>query len=574
MVVSKISKLKYTFYDISLLNRTEAVFLDAYDFDINLQKVFYSYFKDIKSSNWKKWLDISSVEEYEDAIFKNSGLSNDIITDTYSKKTDPKEFSLNPKTFLKENLEKDDINNLFSKDTAIVTHTSGTSGGDITKLKWFLISDDFLKRVWVPGMQAIFESSGLSKNRSAVIFVPSRIKVDGLSKVDDLNLIRLYTSEFSQRVVLSHIRPSSYLIDEYKNALNLLTISKILTLDDISVISAPAATIIKWADIDKLRTGLEKSINSIDWETIKEENREAFELKKLYDRIGLKNFAEEIQNRLSEALKDSTLIFSITSLSKDEWAKIRKFMGWKVGEEKFTNLYVGSEIGPFAGGINKEDNYRMYAFPLTYPVIERKGKKEFISKTKDKYGVLLVSRPGSNPLINIDTGDVITILNQEGIPKISGEILRSGFKLKLEMKLEGFPENTEFFAGDYFDIGGIEVFNPRKMVSCMGQKFGLETDNPVLLVSSDSYKMVLPLENNKNVLIDKIKEEMPNCSIGEDIEKALKNEKISLEMGNTNVKTAIDHTELLEKVKMGDLPKGVLKKWPFYILNVPDNAKI
>ena len=31
-------------------------------------------------------------------------------------------------------------------------------------------------------------------------------------------------------------------------------------------------------------------------------------------------------------------------------------MGWKVGEEKFTNLYVGSEIGPFSGGINKEVN--------------------------------------------------------------------------------------------------------------------------------------------------------------------------------------------------------------------------
>uniref|UniRef100_A9A6H6 GH3 auxin-responsive promoter n=1 Tax=Methanococcus maripaludis (strain C6 / ATCC BAA-1332) TaxID=444158 RepID=A9A6H6_METM6 len=548
--------------------------MSVYDFDINLQKVFYNYFKDIKSANWKNWLDISSVEEYEEAIFKNSKLSSDILEEIHLKKTDPKDFSLNPKTFLKERLEKDDVANLFLKDTAIVTHTSGTSGGDITKLKWFLISDDFLKRVWVPGMQAIFESSGLSKNKSAVIFVPSRIKVDGLSKVEDLNLIRLYTSEFSQRVVLSHIKPSSYLIDEYKNALNILTISKILTLDDISVISAPAATIIKWADLDKLKMGLENSINSIDWDNLEDENSEVFELKKLYERIGLDNFAIEIQNRLSEALKDSTLIFSITSLSKDEWSKIRKFMGWNVGEEKFTNLYVGSEIGPFAGGINKEDNYRMYVFPLTYPVIERKGKKEFISKTKDNYGVLLVSRPGSIPLINIDTGDVITILNQEGIPKISGEILRSGFKLKLEMKLEGFPKNTEFFAGDYFDIGGIEVFNPRKMVSCMGQRFGLEKDNPVLLVSGESYKMVLPLENNKNVLIDKIKEEMPNCSIGQDIEEALKNEKISLEMGNTNVKSSIDHAELLEKVKKGDLPKGVLKKWPFYILNLPKNSEI
>lgn len=544
--------------------------MSAYDFDLNLQKVFYDYFKDIKGANWKNWLDISSSEEYEEAIFKNSGLSRDILDEIHTKKTDPKDFSLNPMIFLKEKLEKDDISNLFSKNTSIVTHTSGTSGGDITKLKWFLISDEFLKRVWVPGMQAIFESSGLSSDKSAVIFVPSRIKVDGLTKIDDLNLVRLYTSEFSQRVVLSHIKPKSYLIDEYKNATSILTIAKMLSLDNISVISAPAATVIKWADIDNLKSGLLKSINKMNWGMAEKDFPEIIEFKKLYERLGIENFASEIQKRLSNALKDSTLIFSITSLSKDEWAKIRAFMGWKVGEEKFTNLYVGSEIGPFSGGINKEDNYRMYVFPLTYPVIERKGKKEFISKTDDKYGVLLVSRPDSNNLINIDTGDVITILDQEGLPKISGEILRSGFKLKLEMKLEGFPENTEFFAGDYFDVGGIEVFNPRKMVSCMGQRFGMEKDNPVLLISGDSYKMVLPLENNKNSLIDKIKEEMPSCSIGKDIEDAIKNEKIVIETGRTDVKTAVEHSKLLEKVRIGDLPKGVLKKWPFYILNVPN----
>ncbi|WP_048059190.1 hypothetical protein [Methanococcus vannielii] len=543
--------------------------MNTYDFDLNLQKVFYDYFKNIKGQNWKKWLDISSSEEYEEAIFKNSGLSRDILDEIYTKKTDPKEFSLNPQIFLKEKLESDNISNLFSKNTSIVCHTSGTSGGDITKLKWFLISDEFLNRVWVPGMQAIFESSGLCNNKSAVIFVPSRIKVDGLTKIDELNLIRLYTSEFSQRVVLSHIKPRSYLIDEYKNATDIATIAKILALDNISVISAPAATIIKWADIDKLKAGLEKSMNNKNWNNIENEFFETIEFKKLYERIGIDNFAIEIQKRLSEALKDSTLIFSITSLSKDEWGKIRNFMGWNVGEEKFTNLYVGSEIGPFSGGINKEDMYRMYVFPLVYPIIERKGIKEFISKTNDKYGVLLVSRPDVTPLINIDTGDVLTILDKEGLPKISGEILRSGFKLKLEMKLEGFPNTTEFFAGDYFDINGIEVFNPRKMVSCMGQRFGIEKDNPVLLVAGDSYKMILPLENNKNALIDKIKEEMPSCNVGLDIEEAIRNKKLLVESGKTNVTSSISHLELLEKVRQGNLPKGVLKKWPFYVLNIP-----
>ena len=80
--------------------------MSAYDFDLNLQKVFYDYFKDIKGVNWKSWLDISSSEEYEEAIFKNSGLSRDILDEIHTKKTDPKEFSLNPMIFLKEKLER------------------------------------------------------------------------------------------------------------------------------------------------------------------------------------------------------------------------------------------------------------------------------------------------------------------------------------------------------------------------------------------------------------------------------------------------------------------------------------
>ena len=47
-----------------------------FDFDFGIQEVFNKNFSDIKKSNWKSWLDISSSEEYENLVLKLTRLSN------------------------------------------------------------------------------------------------------------------------------------------------------------------------------------------------------------------------------------------------------------------------------------------------------------------------------------------------------------------------------------------------------------------------------------------------------------------------------------------------------------------
>ena len=66
-----------------------------YDRDESLQKFFNKKFSDIPKVNWRKWLEISSIEEYEDEILRNTGFNSDIFTKIYNENTDPKSLSVN-----------------------------------------------------------------------------------------------------------------------------------------------------------------------------------------------------------------------------------------------------------------------------------------------------------------------------------------------------------------------------------------------------------------------------------------------------------------------------------------------
>ena len=94
---------------------------------------------------------------------------------------------------------------------------------------------------------------------------------------------------------------------------------------------------------------------------------------------------------------------------------------------------------------------------------------------------------------------------QEIVPR-SFDLSDDSFKILQILEARKIPESLVLFVITSYSIHYTKLYE----------------DNPVLLVSGESYKMVLPLENNKNVLIDKIKEEMPNCSIGQDIEEAFR----------------------------------------------------
>lgn len=545
-----------------------------FDFDENVQKIFNHNFFDIRRSDWKSWLDISSSEEFEELCLKNSGLSsvNRIFNKITAEITDSRSFSINLEKFL---------TNYNQSYIPIVCHTSGTTNSKISALKWFFMSKSVVQSNWAPGMQAIFESSGLDTKSSAVIFVPSRIKLDGLHNYKEQPYISLYSSEFSQRVILSIIKPKSYTFYEYKNSKNLDVISKILHLDYISVISAPALTILGWADLEKLKLGVQKSLNYLpDHKSPILDN-----LISIIEKEGIHKASKVIQEKLSERLSKATLIFSISSLSEQNWLLIRKFMRWEIGKEKFTNLYVASEIGPIASSISKGDfdmsrQNRMYVFPLTLPVIESHKKKQLISRASNQTGKLLVSRmDGSDALINIDLGDIITIKENKGLPQMDGKIIRSSFKLKYDIKLSKrltIPFDYNIYAGDFFSLNEFTINQPRNLINCLKSNCNLEVDALLLLQNiKESWDLIFPSNIQQNCGRDKkLIDIISSCPHQEELSQGIINNLINIDFIEDNpVDFLATRSEILNKVREGKAPKGILKKWPLYVI-IPKNDEI
>jgi hypothetical protein len=486
-----------------------------------------------------------------------SGLSStdSLLDRIQTEKTDPKSFSVNVKSLI-----------TTRKGPLIVCHTSGTSGGSISDVKWFHMTRTLVERLWAPGMKAIFEASGLTSQKSAIIFVPSRAKFDGLFTSGRTRVIKLYSAEFSQRLVLSLLHPYSYLLHPYKDSRSVKVLAEIMSMDRIAVVSAPFLTLLGWADPKRLRYGLEKSLNS----SSSDDDSLEVKLTKRIERIGLKAAAKEIQEQLSELLSDATLIFSATAMTEKEWNTICTFLQWERGEEQVTNLYVGSEVGPFAASIGSHSWKEMSVFPLTIPVIEHKKERHLISKSPHNTGKLLLSRmQNGDSLINIDTGDVITVANQEGLPLIKGEILRAGFPLKPEIRFSSevrVPESYNVFVGSYFDMDGIHITNPRLLVLCLAELCNFDRESSLILKKDSKWILMVPFQAetcSRTAVLDSLS----LCPHGTQLEQAVTDGILHIEQISENpVESAVPRSVLLNRVRMGELPKGVLTRWPLYVV--------
>ena len=540
------------------------------DFDPDVQFIFDKLFSDIQPTNWKKWLDISSKEDYLDLVLKNSGLSRvaDIFERISKEKTNPTKMSIDIYEYLA---------NFYGSEPLIVCHSSGTTNNDLTSLKWLHMSKEIVKLYWAPGMQAIFESSGLNSKSSVVIFVPSRLNTDGLNKFENKNYVSLYSSEFSQRLMLSILKPLNFTLFEYKFSKNINIIAKILSLNNISVISAPALTVLGWADIEKFQLGLEKSIKNVnpDPDPILEDLLITIKTK------GIETASKEIQEMLSDKLSQSVIVFSISSLSSRDWDLIRRFMKWEKGNERFTNLYVASETGPFAASIDKniENHLRadeLIVFPLTLPVLEYKGKKQLISESNSKLGKLLISRlNNSNAFINLDIGDIIQLTNQQALPKIKGKILRSEFQLRYPISISKklhLKSDYYIYAGDYFNFETFEIYDPRALMNCLRIGSKLDIDSLLLIEPKEniikSWKLVLNSDSTRDCSnLKNYKEILLNCVKDEDFRRIISNDRMEVQLIEENpVDFLKTRPEILEKVRSGKNPKGILKKWPLYVI--------
>ena len=537
--------------------------MPIFDFDRETQRFFEKIPIERNKFDWKGWLQFTCIEEYRDFLLKYTGLNN--IDNLWQKleniETNSKEFSVEPEQL---------IDNYSANFPLILCHSSGTTNSDLTALKWFHMSSDTITRYWVPGMNAIFESSGLSSKNSALIFVPSRLKLDGMKSSNKKRYCSLYSSEFSQRIMLTSIKPESYLLNEYKNSKHLAIISQILSMENIAVISAPAITILGWANPEKLKEGIRKSLATVQDFPL---TQTLEYLLKLVEEEGLNTATSIIQSKLSEKLQKATIVFSISSLSKSNWVLIRKFMNWEDGKEKFTNLYIASEIGPIASSLGDYKVSRsnlMYIFPLFLPMLKYRNKIEFITNSSFKTGKLLISKTeNGKPLLNVNIGDVISVESQEILPLIHGKILRSSFKLKYPIKLNDSiktPENYSVHAGDYFECKSFDLIEPRNLIYCLNEKLKSNIDSMVFLISSneeDSQKrFIIPVDRAQ------FKEDIFfECLSSNSLIREIKSNKVSIKLdSNKIVQYLEDREELLEKVRKGTLPKGILKKWPLYVI--------
>jgi hypothetical protein len=435
------------------------------------------------------------------------------------------------------------------------------------------MSTPLIKRLWAPGMKAIFESSGLNSNSSAIIFVPSRMHFDGVTNYDGTKYISLYSSEYSQRLVLSMFRPESYVLYPYRKAFDLEVLASILRLDNVSVVSAPAATILKWADFLRLKSGIQKYLHNHK----EQKSTKALELKRLIQREGLEEGVREIQDALSDKISPATLIFSISSLNESKWNKIRAFMNWEKGKEKFTNLYVASELGPFASsiplnGFDVSRANKMYVFPLTIPVIKYKGEKKLITETKGITGNLFISRlHNSIPQINIDIGDVISVKNNGNIPMIGGDIRRGTFELKYNIKLNDrihMPSNPIILAGDFFTFKNFDIESSRSLLNYLKRECTFPYDSLVLSKRDNTnWNLFIP-SNGQNCTSGKeVKTLLMNWEQENSIKEAIAKDLIDIKILNEELVGFLESREKIVKlVRNGKYPKGILKKWPLYVV--------
>ena len=218
-----------------------------------------------------------------------------------------------------------------------------------------------------------------------------------------------------------------------------------------------------------------------------------------------------------------------------------------------------------------------FLFPLTIPVIKNNGNFELISRTKNKIGKLYVSRVGdSGYYINIDTGDVIMIKSQDGLPKISDEILRADFQFRMPLKISSqfkIKENHEIRVGSYFKTNGIEIINPSRFLKCLGNRISNDIETSILVENKNNrFIWKISVANStifKGISQKKLLDFVSECPHGSEISNSIKSKRLDIELIDFNpIEMKHLKSEVIQKVRTGILPKGVLKRWPLYFVKL------
>ena len=547
----------------------------TYDSDPELQSIFTDLYTQLPSIDWRQWLDITDIRDYEALALHLSGLSS--ITNIFDqiRKSPPQTLSM------KQDLSYDEVGN--TRDPIVLCHSSGTSSQDLTAIKWYMLSRELVTRLWAPGMQAIFESSGASSRSHIAIFVPSRLSGDGLTVQNGKIIIRLYSSEFSQRLVLALLNPNQYFFNHYRNSRSLPSIAQLLTMKHVDVLSAPASTILGWATTRRLYYGLKRSILSLS-ESMLEEIANTLDISVNKLNISrLDALTPYIQKRLQEVLASANLIFSTSSMSEADWTLLRNFMNWSSDNMSYTNLYVGSELGPFAASLRNKvsdsSQDTMLVFPLTVSTFQINRQFRLLSRCPAGWSRLHTSqlREGK-AVLNIDVGDVVYLLPMTDSPRIHGKILRAAFPLKQPPKISlpiTLPPRHSTYVGGYFSLDSCTIIDPQTLRACLA-RYGLMKPSASLVLAPhpkdelNSWLLFIPCRQP----LTAVNESALHC-LKNAIHTDLPNIPVSIRFLPTNpIQSSISRQALVQQVQRGDAPKGVLKKWPLYVIQATHKERM
>jgi hypothetical protein len=151
--------------------------------------------------------------------------------------------------------------------------------------------------------------------------------------------------------------------------------------------------------------------------------------------------------------------------------------------------------------------------------------------------------------------------------------LRDGFEIKYPIRASkniDLPSNSKFYAGDYLNFNSLEIIEPRSLLNCLLRKCNYSSDTMLLVSKQDDSIWNLYLEKDNNFKCKEeelIKKVIQECETTTSFKEYLSKNKIRIhKIADNLVDFEVERSEMLQKVREGKIPKGVLKKWPLYIV--------
>jgi hypothetical protein len=135
--------------------------------------------------------------------------------------------------------------------------------------------------------------------------------------------------------------------------------------------------------------------------------------------------------------------------------------------------------------------------------------------------------------------------------------------------LINIPHSYEIFAGDFFIFNEFEIIEPRKLLDFLKVNCNFNTDS-MLFLSKDSKlkdsRLILPY-NSSCQNGESIKHKITSNTDLIEFHPLFEGDNIEIELIDDQ---PVDFLETrknkIRKVQTGEIPKGILKKWPLYVL--------